>query len=84
MTGPAVADHSNGAELAWVARGWPFTRPVLARSSVGVRQLPVPGVAYGPFVRVEIMAGGLAGQDASAYPWFTGLEWLGPVLIPGC
>jgi hypothetical protein len=37
---PRVEDHPEGAELAWLARGHPFTRPVLARSNVGLKRAP--------------------------------------------
>ena len=82
---PTVDEHLPGEELAWVARGYPFNRPVLARSDVGVRKrletLP-PGAPFERFVRVELMADGFHGQDASAFGWFQGLEWLGPVALP--
>ena len=82
---PRVEDHPQGSELAWIARGYPFTRPVLARSNVGVKRAPT-WVAMEPkheqFVRVELMADGFHGQDASAYGWFRDLEWLGPLVLP--
>jgi hypothetical protein len=80
-----VEDHPEGAELAWLARGYPFTRPVVARSNVGVRRKPA-WVAMEPqyeqFVRVELMADSFHGQDASAFGWFRDLEWLGPLVLP--
>jgi len=82
---PRVEDHPEGAELAWLARGYPFTRPVVARSNVGVRRKPA-WVAMEPqyeqFVRVELMADSFHGQDASAFGWFRDLEWLGPLVLP--
>lgn len=87
---PRVEDHPQGSELAWMARGYPFTRPVLARSNVGVKCISPQGMGggqiiqptYGPFVRVELMADGLHGQQASDYAWFRDLEWLGPLVLP--
>lgn len=79
----SVAEHHpQGAELAWIVRGYPFTRPVLALSNVEVRKLATPFTAYGPFVRVELMAGGFHEVDVSAISWFLDLEWLGPLRIP--
>ena len=87
---PRVADHPQGAELAWMARGHPFNRPVIARSNVGVRRTPdwayeSPTIKAGrheKFVRVELMADGFHGQDASVFGWFRDLEWLGPLVLP--
>jgi hypothetical protein len=82
---PRVEDHPQGAELAWIARGYPFNRPVLARSNVGVKRAPA-WVAMEPqyeqFVRVELMADGFHGQDVSVFGWFRDLEWLGPLVLP--
>jgi len=80
---PQVDEHPDGGELGWVVRGHPFNRPVLARSNVGVRKLSPPESGYGPFVRVELMADGLHGQQASEHPWFDALEWRGPLVLPG-
>lgn len=88
---PRVEDHPSGAELAWLARGYPFNRPVLARTNVGVRKVAMPGaVAAGPniasayerFVRVELMADGFHGLQASDFGWYRDLEWLGPLAVP--
>lgn len=87
---PRVDDHPEGAELAWMARGHPFTRPVLARSNVGVKRVSPQGIdggqiikpTYERFVRVELMAHGFHGVDASEYGWFRDLEWLGPLVLP--
>jgi hypothetical protein len=87
---PRVEDHHEGAYLAWMVRGYPFTRPVLARSNVGAKCIRPQGMGggqiippkYGPFVRVELMADSFHGQDASAYGWFRDLEWLGPIVMP--
>ena len=79
---PRVSDHPPGAELAWLVRGHPFTRPVIARTNVGVGRLSQStGRAYAPFVRVELMADGFHGQQASDYGFFKDLEWLGPVAL---
>ena len=78
---PSVEDHREGAELVWVVRGYPFTRPVVARTNIGVRYRESDGkVIY--FVRVELMADGHHGIDASKFPWIADLEWRGPVVIP--
>lgn len=87
---PRVEEHRNGVELVWFVRGYPFTRPVVARSNVGVKDLGsheleagrVIARSYGPFVRVELMADGYHGQQASDYGWFKYLEWLGPIVVP--
>lgn len=91
---PRVEDHPShpaGAELAWLARGYPFNRPVLARTNVGARKVATPGaVAAGPniasvyerFVRVELMADGFHGLQASDFGWYRDLEWLGPLAVP--
>lgn len=79
---PQVDEHPDGAELGWVVRGHPFNRPVLARSNVGVRKLASPESGFGPFVRVELMADGMHGQQASDHAWFGGLEWRGPLVLP--
>ena len=78
---PKVEDHLKGAELVWAVRGYPFTRTLVARSNVAVR---VPGFAAKAerFVRMELMADGQHGVDASAYPWFADLEWRGPLVLP--
>lgn len=80
-TAPQVADHPPNAELVWAVRGHPFTRPVLARSSVGVR---LPPLAYKAenFVYVELMAESFHGVHAGAYGFFKDLEWLGPLTLP--
>ena len=80
-TAPTVEDHSIGAELVWVVRGYPFTRAVVARTNVAVR---VPGFAAKAerFVRAELMADGHHGIDASKRPWFADFEWRGPLVIP--
>lgn len=82
---PQVEDHPEGAELAWLARGYPFTRPVLARSNVGVKRAPT-WEAFEPkferFARVELMADGFHGQQAADFGWFRDLEWLGPLVLP--
>mgnify|MGYP000010494289 CR=1 FL=1 len=87
---PTVDEHLPGEELAWVARGYPFNRPVLARSNVGVRKRPYEvdpeteeiRPLFEQFVRVELMADSFHGQDANLFGWFKGLEWLGPVALP--
>ena len=77
---PAVDHHPNGRELAWVVRGHPFTRPVLARTNVGVTR---SGKSFKPFVVVQIMADGFYGLHLhSTQPEIEGLEWLGPILMP--
>lgn len=78
---PRVDDHPECTELAWMVRGGPFTRPVIARSSVGVRQTTDSG--FERFVYVEVMADGLHGMGIAAFDWFRQLEWLGPVVLPG-
>lgn len=81
-TPPKVSDHPIGSELVWVVRGHPFTRPVLARSSVGSR-IPGSFVAKAEnFVYVELMAEGFHGTNASSYGFFNDLEWRGPLLLP--
>lgn len=87
---PQVEDHPQGRELAWMARGHPFNRPVIARSNVGVKFIRPQGIGggqiikptYGPFVRVELMSDGFHGVDASGFGWFRDLEWLGPLVLP--
>lgn len=78
---PQVADHPPGAELVWAVRGEPFTRPILARSNVGVR---IPGFAAKAekFVYVELMAEGFHGVHAGRYGFFDELEWRGPLMLP--
>lgn len=77
---PTVGQHPKGRELAWVVRGHPFTRPVLARTSVGVKK-SIRG--FEPFVVVQIMADGFYGLHLHATQHeVSGLEWLGPLLIP--
>jgi hypothetical protein len=80
-TAPRVEDHCEGAELVWVVRGHPFTRAVVARTSVMVFYPGHDGMVTRA-VRVELMADGLHGVDASGYPWFHRLEWRGPMAIP--
>lgn len=88
---PRVEDHPPNVELAWLARGYPFNSPVLARTNVGVKKSAMPGAVaagdrirpeYEPFVRVELMADGFHGRQASEYGWFHDLEWLGPLVLP--
>ena len=80
---PQVQDHKLNDELVWVVRGYPFNFPVLAKSSVGVKLIDCTGNGiYQPFVRVEIVADGVYGVQASDYSWYNTLEWLGPIKIP--
>lgn len=83
-TAPSVEDHRDGAELVWVVRGYPFTRPVVARTNIGVRYRESDGkvVHFVHFVRVELMADGHHGIDASKFPWIADLEWRGPMAVP--
>jgi len=78
---PKVADHPPGAELVWAVRGSPFTRPILARTNVGVR---VQGFASKTekFVYCELMAEGFHGVHAGRYGFFDELEWRGPLVLP--
>lgn len=88
---PSVAEHVfEGVDLFWLARGFPFNRPILACSNVGVRRAgqwaheagPTPITpAFERFVRVELMADSFHGQDATAHGWFKDLEWLGPLVL---
>ena len=78
---PTIAEHAGGRELAWLVRGYPFTRPVLARSNVGVRRLKTEHKSYGPFVFFELLADGFhrTPLEPESMP---GLEWNGPLLMP--
>lgn len=77
---PTVEHHPKGRELAWVVRGHPFTRPVLAKTNVGVTRA---GKVFKPFVVVQIMADGFYGRPLHATQSdVAGLEWLGPILMP--
>ena len=78
---PQVTDHPPGAELVWAVRGHPFTRPILARSNVGVR---TSAITCRPekFVYVELMAEGFHGVHAGRYGFFDELEWRGPLVLP--
>ena len=78
---PRVEDHPEATELVWVVRGHPFTRAVVARTNIGVRYRKSDG-KVSHFVRVELMADGHHGIDASKFPWFADLEWRGPLVIP--
>ena len=80
---PRVEDHETGSRLAWLVRGFPFNFPVLAETWINVKLLDRTGNGtYQQFVRVEIVADGLYGVQASEYPWYKDLEWLGPIKIP--
>ena len=80
-TAPRVEDHCEGAELVWVVRGYPFTRAVVARTNIGVCYRESDGKVI-HFVRVELMADGHHGIDASKFPWIADLEWRGPMAVP--
>ena len=76
---PSIDDHLANESLAWVVRGYPFNFPVLAESSIGI--INISSGSYKKFIRIEINADGIYGVQASNYPWYNNLEWLGPIKI---
>ncbi len=80
---PQIDEHPPGEHLVWAVFGYPFNRPVLARSNVGVGREPGRAdQAYAAFVNVELLADGFYGQKASNYCWFKDLLWCGPLKMP--
>jgi hypothetical protein len=82
--GPTIEEHAPSAELVWVVRGHPFTRPVIARSSVSARLFRVPPRSsyVADFIYIQLMAEGFHDVNASQYPFLKDLEWLGPLELP--
>lgn len=77
---PQISEHAPGVEYAWAVRGHPFTRPVLARTNVGVHKTKS---GYEKFVVTQIMADGWHGVTLPPEaPILDGLEWSGPVMLP--